>query len=156
MIASYSIRSRIDKEMKWNTGPQFNTEASYFSIPTELFEATQRSLSGEAWWLASPLRQATTLTLASLPSGHAAWSKVAGTSGVTRHGTWTSFLGLVCSVRLSFITLKSSGWLCSTSMRSSSLSSSSSVLAYSSSSIDLLCLAQRMGCGMRLAVYSSR
>jgi len=35
MIASYSIRSRIDKEMKWNTGPQFNTEASYFSIPTQ-------------------------------------------------------------------------------------------------------------------------
>jgi len=35
MIASYSIRSRIDKEMKWNTGPQFNTESSYFSIPTE-------------------------------------------------------------------------------------------------------------------------
>jgi len=22
-------------EMKWNTGPQFNTEASYFSIPTD-------------------------------------------------------------------------------------------------------------------------
>jgi len=34
MTASYSIRSRIDREMKWNTGPQFNTEASYFSIPT--------------------------------------------------------------------------------------------------------------------------
>jgi len=32
MIASYSIRSRIDREMKWNTGPQFNTEASYFTF----------------------------------------------------------------------------------------------------------------------------
>jgi len=39
MIASYSIRSRIDREMKWNTGPQFNTEASHFSIPTGLWPA---------------------------------------------------------------------------------------------------------------------
>jgi len=43
MTASHGTRSRTDKEMKWNAGPQFNTEASYFSIPTGVTCISQSS-----------------------------------------------------------------------------------------------------------------
>jgi len=45
MMASHSIRSRIDKEMKWNTGPQFNAEASCFSVPTSSQSSTLINMS---------------------------------------------------------------------------------------------------------------